>query len=280
MAEEKKYYWIKLRDTFLTSDAVDFLMGQKNGSEYVVLYQMLCLKTANTGGEFVRTIGEVIIPYDADKIQRDCKYFSIDTVHIALTLYKKLALIYEQKNGVLKIANFNKLVGDETKWAKYKQEQRERERLEKEEQAKIGQCPTDVQNKSNECPTRDKILDTRNKDIKIQDKDISTILPDATSSTEPNEPIFISLSLISDKEYPITNSKVSQFQKLYKAVDVEAELRKMQGWLLGNPKNRKTKSGIMRFVTNWLSRAQDKAKPSESKSSNPFLEDLKAYGGE
>lgn len=111
------------------------------------------------------------------------------------------------------------------------------------------------------------------------DKSSIDILPDATSSTEPNEPIFISLSLISDKEYPITISQVSQFQKLYTAVDVESELRKMQGWLLGNPKNRKTAKGIMRFVTNWLSRSQDKAKPIESKSSNPFLDDLKEMGG-
>ena len=33
-----------LKNTFLTSDAVDFLMAQKNGSKYVILYQMLCLK--------------------------------------------------------------------------------------------------------------------------------------------------------------------------------------------------------------------------------------------
>jgi len=111
------------------------------------------------------------------------------------------------------------------------------------------------------------------------DKNNINILPDATSSTVPDEPIFISLSLISGKEYPITMSQVSQFQKLYTAVDVESELRKMQGWLLGNPKNRKTARGIMRFVTNWLSRAQDKAKPIASKSSNPFLDDLKEMGG-
>lgn len=120
MADNKRFYWIKLRDSFLTSDAVDFLMGQKNGSEYVVLYQMLCLKTANTKGVLAREIGEIIIPYNAEKIQRDCKYFSIDTVHIALELYKKLGLIYEQADGFLKIADFEKIVGSETEWAEKK----------------------------------------------------------------------------------------------------------------------------------------------------------------
>ena len=37
-------------------------MGQKNGANYVVLYQMLCLMTINTNGRLSRQIGEVIIP--------------------------------------------------------------------------------------------------------------------------------------------------------------------------------------------------------------------------
>ena len=108
---EKRYYWIKLKDTFMTSDTVDFLMGQKNGANYVVLYQMLCLKTVNTNGELARKIGEIIIPYDAEKIQRDCKYFDIDTIRVALELYKQLGLIYKQEDGILKIANFENMVG-------------------------------------------------------------------------------------------------------------------------------------------------------------------------
>ena len=40
-----KFFWIKLTDAFLTSDTVDFLMSQEGGANYVVLYQMLCLKT-------------------------------------------------------------------------------------------------------------------------------------------------------------------------------------------------------------------------------------------
>ena len=71
MATGKRYYWIKLKDSFMTSDAVDFLMGQKDGANYVVLYQMICLKTINTDGRLERRIGEVIIPYDEAKIQRD-----------------------------------------------------------------------------------------------------------------------------------------------------------------------------------------------------------------
>lgn len=123
MATGKRYFWIKLKSTFMTSDAVDFLMGQPDGANYVVLYQMLCLKTINTGGKLERHIGEIIIPYDESKIQRDCKWFSIDTVRVALTLYKKLGLIYADNNGVLCMTGYDDLVGSETDWAAKKRRQ-------------------------------------------------------------------------------------------------------------------------------------------------------------
>mgnify|MGYP000051898394 CR=1 FL=1 len=49
MATGKRFYWIKLKDSFMNSEVVDFLMSQPNGANYVVLYQMLCLKTINKG---------------------------------------------------------------------------------------------------------------------------------------------------------------------------------------------------------------------------------------
>ena len=126
MAEYDKgrYYWIKLTDRFMTSDTVDFLMSQKDGANYVVLYQMLCLKTVNNNGIMARQLGEMIVPYDVDKIQRDCKWFSVDTVRIALELYKKLGLIFEDNDGVFVISNFDKLIGSQTFGAEKKQLQR------------------------------------------------------------------------------------------------------------------------------------------------------------
>ena len=130
MAEkDKKFYWIKLRQSLLTSEKVDFLMSQKNGAYYVVLYQCLCLKTINSAGELANKIGDLIIPFDEQKIERECKWFDIDTIRVAMSLYKKLGLIYEQENGILKIADFEDLVGSETYWAKQKRLQRDKKEL-------------------------------------------------------------------------------------------------------------------------------------------------------
>lgn len=115
----KKYYWIKLKTDFFDLETIDWLISQKNGCEYVVLYQKLCLLTANKGGELVSSIGEIIMPYDANKIARDTK-FSFDTVVVALELFRKIGLIYEQENGILKIPYVSDIVGSETEYAEKK----------------------------------------------------------------------------------------------------------------------------------------------------------------
>lgn len=135
-------------------------MGQKNGANYVVLYQMLCLMTINTNGRLSRQIGEVIIPYDVDKIQRDTKWFSTDTVRVALGLYAKLGLIYQEKDGTLVLANHSEMVGSETDYAAQKKLQRTNQRQIDVEHC--GQCPQDVHAdvyKNVHTDIRDKILD-------------------------------------------------------------------------------------------------------------------------
>lgn len=170
MAEynKQRYYWIKLTDHFLTSDTVDFLLSQKNGANYVVLYQMLCLKSVNSNGLLARQIGEIIVPYDVEKIQRDCKHFDIDTVRVALELYKKLGLVYEQQDGILQIANFDRLIGSQTISAEKKQIQIANRQSGKQGGTKVENFPPDIK------ILRDKEIDNKEIDIKdIKEKDIN-----------------------------------------------------------------------------------------------------------
>lgn len=138
MEKSKRYYWIKLKTDFFNLAEVDFLLSQKNGCQYIVLYQMLCLQTANNNGELASRLGEMIVPYDPDKIARDTKYFSKDTVIVAMELLKKLNLIYADDGDCLRISGFENMVGSETAWAKKKREQREKQKLLSE------QCPENV----------------------------------------------------------------------------------------------------------------------------------------
>ncbi|MEL7659582.1 replisome organizer [Acetobacterium wieringae] len=87
------------------------------------------------------------------------------------------------------------------------------------------------------------------------------ILPGAeTSAAEPEteQVIVIALPLLDKTEYPITENQIKGWCELYPAVDVMQEIRKMRGWLEANPKRGKTKAGILRFITGWLAKEQDK----------------------
>ena len=121
MVENKKrYYWIKLKTDFFDEDVVDFMLSQPNGAQYVVLYQMICLKTVNSNGKLQKEFGEIIVPFDIEKVVRECKYFDRDTVRVAMELYKQLGLIYVDENGILSIQNYDNMIGSETNWAEKK----------------------------------------------------------------------------------------------------------------------------------------------------------------
>lgn len=170
----------------MSSDTVDYLMSQPNGANYVVLYQMLCLKTINTDGKLSRQIGEILIPYDIEKIQRDCKWFSTDTIRVALNLYRSFGLIYEDQDGVLVLSDHQNLVGSETDWAA----KRRRQRLEQDD---IPQLPVDTggDNVPTDVPTenRDKILDIRDTDIRDEEREIEgedIAVPQAETAPPPS----------------------------------------------------------------------------------------------
>ncbi|HXE90734.1 MAG TPA: hypothetical protein VNK82_07200 [Terriglobales bacterium] len=69
----------------------------------------------------------------------------------------------------------------------------------------------------------------------------------------------MALPLNDGSEHPIQTNQVEEWKRLYPAVNVLQELRNMRGWLLANPRNRKTKAGVLKFVNRWLAVEQDKA---------------------
>ena len=253
MATGKRFYWMKLKESFMTSDTIDYFMSQPDGANYVVLYQMLCLKTINTDGRLSRQIGEVVIKYDIPKIQRDLKWFSADTIRVALNLYKSFGLVYEDIDGVLVLADYNNLVGCETDWGEKKRRQRNSPALQSGDNVPTDvptTVPTEIENRDRDKEIRDKSLD---KDTDIEDTEDSCAEPETVSA-----PPIISIILNDKTFFDVSPEDYNRWCELYPAVNVMQELRKMSSWSTDNPKRRKTKSGIRRFINAWLSKEQDK----------------------
>lgn len=142
------FYWIKLRTDFFLRPEIDYILSnEKDGCKYIVLYQMLCLNTANSNGILIEKINDLIIPYDINKIVRDTKFFNEETVISALNLYKKLGLIFVQDDSTMKISDFDNMVGFETKWAEQKRKYRKKGQCPNEDDGQLnGQNEDNVQN--------------------------------------------------------------------------------------------------------------------------------------
>ena len=169
--DNKRYYWVKLKTDFFEDDKIDFIMSQKNGSEYIVLYQLLCLKSANNNGCLGSKIGDILLKWDEEKIQRECKYFDLDTIRVALSLYKNLGLVYEGNDDLIRISNFENMVGRETNGAKRIREWRERKNL--------LQCNSDVTQEID-------IEIDKDKDIKKENNNINVILKEKKRFVKPS----------------------------------------------------------------------------------------------
>ena len=98
-----------------------------------------------------------------------------------------------------------------------------------------------------------------NVNVNVKEKEnIKELCPELETST-PASPTFAQIPLNDGSLYNVTENDVDEFQQLYPGIDCRQEIRNMVGWSMGNPRNRKTKRGIRRFIHSWLSRSQNRA---------------------
>ncbi|MBS9903220.1 ATPase [Vibrio alginolyticus] len=86
-------------------------------------------------------------------------------------------------------------------------------------------------------------------------------ISDAPSELEASEPPVICLPTNrKDQFYEVSTTQVMEWKQTYPAVNVLEQLRKMKVWSDSNPRKRKTLGGMVRFITAWLGREQDKGR--------------------
>ena len=103
---------------------------------------------------------------------------------------------------------------------------------------------------------------------------VTVTLTDTDTDTEQNrEEIVIALPTNTGEEFPIHETQCAEWGALFPAVNVPQELRNMRAWLIGNPAKRKTRSGMLRFVTSWLTKQQNEPrKPGSGKGRMTFAD--------
>ena len=153
---EKKKFWIRLEPSRLENGGdLDFLMSLDNGSDYVALYIKLCSITYETRGEFSTRFGSMVVSYDVDRITRECKYFSADTVAKALEIYEQIGLISKDENGTIFFPSYESYIDEES--------------------ASAGRVRALRKKKALHC-NKDVTLDVTQKCAKNDDKNVTSLL--------------------------------------------------------------------------------------------------------
>ena len=79
-------------------------------------------------------------------------------------------------------------------------------------------------------------------------------------SPEPQSAAVLMMPLVDKTEYEIFQKDIDEWQEAYPAVDVLQQLKAMRVWCNDNPKNKKTRNGVRRFINGWLDREQNKSR--------------------
>lgn len=252
--------WIKIVTDIFDDEKMLLIESLPSAdSIMVVWFKLLCLAgKTNNSGVFIFNDR---IPY-TDEMLASIFRRDVNIVRMALKTFETFGMI-EIIDNVITIPNWSK---HQTLDAYERQKERDRLKKQKARAEKKALISGKSGDKSGDA-SGDKSGDVPALDIEEEgdiEEENTSLLPGAQKApgqpkpAAPESPVVITILLNDKTEYPITEADVAGWSELYPAVDIMQELRKMKGWADANPKKRKTKAGIKRFINSWLSNEQDR----------------------
>ena len=122
MSDNKKYYYLRLKDNFFDSDELKILESMKDGYLYSNILLKLYLRSLKNDGKLVVNDR---IPYNAEMLASVTGH-QIGTVKQALSIFKDLGLIDVLENGAIYMLDIQNFIGRGSSEADRKREYRQR----------------------------------------------------------------------------------------------------------------------------------------------------------
>ena len=116
MADNRKYYFLKLKESYFDDDAIVLLESMPDGMLYSNILLKMYLKSLKNGG---RLQLDEHIPYTAQMIATLTRQ-QIGTVERALKIFMELGLVEPLQNGALYMSNIELLIGQSSTEAERK----------------------------------------------------------------------------------------------------------------------------------------------------------------
>ncbi|HEL2510137.1 TPA: phage replisome organizer N-terminal domain-containing protein [Streptococcus suis] len=193
MADNKKYYYLKLKDNFFESDEAIILESMPDGYIYSNILLKLYLRSLKNNGVLMFND---LIPYNAQMLATITRHH-VGVIEKAIQIFQQLRLIEILDNGAIYMTNIQNFVGKSSSDA-------DRKRAEYNKIKRVGEISTIETDKT---PPEIEIEKDINKDIKLNiNKDIYSELDNsAEQSSEYTFPSWLNQSSI--EEIKKTNPK-------------------------------------------------------------------------
>ena len=122
MSDNKKYYYLRLKDNFFDSDELKILESMKDGYLYSNILLKLYLRSLKNDGKLVVNDR---IPYNAEMLASVTGH-QVGTIKQALSMFKDLGLIDVLENGAIYMLDIQNFIGKGSSEADRKREYRQR----------------------------------------------------------------------------------------------------------------------------------------------------------
>ena len=133
MADNKKYYYLKLKENFFDSDSMVLLESMQDGILYSNILMKMYLKSLKNNGKLVLND---VIPYSTQMIATVTRH-QVGTVEKAIEVFKQLGLIDVLDGGTIYMSDIELFVGQSSTEGDRKRA--ERLRLKQSDNLQIGQ---------------------------------------------------------------------------------------------------------------------------------------------
>ena len=142
MADNEKYYYLRLKEDFFEDDAIQILEALPDGYLYSNILLKLYLKSLKFSGKLMFNER---IPYNPTVLATITRH-NVGTVEKALQIFKELGLIEILDNGAMYMLDIQNFIGKTSTEADRKRAYRER--IEEEKRTLIGQKSGQISDKS------------------------------------------------------------------------------------------------------------------------------------
>lgn len=280
MADNKKYYWLKLKENFFEEKQIKYLRKLPDGDNLVIAYLKMQLKSLKTEG-FIKY--DSILPSNTEELSMILDE-DINIITLLINALQKVGAIEILDDGSFYMIAMQDLIGKEGQSAERVRKFREKQ---KEKEIKMLQCNTNVTKCNTDIDIEKEIEIDKEINIKKEKKkkekketEIDILINDNFNDEELKETIYEFIKMRKAIKKPLTTRGLELLiKKLYKITNnIDEQIEILNNSIMNNwqgifplkTETRNNKGGFDDFKELWEEARKEDEQARNNANNNTF----------